>query len=147
MSEDGSTIWSWQVAGENREALGMTLVKWDGAYFLVTSECTEDYHHYYFTWYRIDRPTQSITRVEGEMPMNVFPSVADRSQTITVELGENTSATEVQVVNALGQVVKTVAVQPGQREVQLRASDLGHGTHIVGARSHNAQGACKIIVK
>ena len=79
--------------------------------------------------------------------MRVFPSVADRSQTITVELGEGNNATEVQVVNSVGQVMKTVAVQPGQREVKLRASDLNSGMHIVGTRSRVGQGACKIIVK
>lgn len=151
MSEDGSTIWSWQFSHDHDNVVNkrIVLTKWDGVYFLVTVEEVYEGGNYYsyYIWYRIDRPTQSITRVEGEMPMNVFPSVVDRSQTITVELGETTNATEVQVVNALGQVVKSVAVQPGQREVQLRASDLDHGVHIVGARSHNAQGACKIIVK
>lgn len=97
--------------------------------------------------YRINQQTQSITHVESGLPINVFPSVADRSQTITVELGEGNNATEVQVVNAMGQVVKSIAVQPGQREVQLRAADLGSGMHFVGARSCNSQGTCKIVIK
>lgn len=138
VSENGTTLWS-------ITASSTYLIKWDNQYFIFARG--GDDIDYTYTWYHIDRPTQSITRVEGDMPINVFPSVADRSQTITVELGEGNNATEIQVVNAVGQVVKTVPVQPGQREVQLRASDLQSGLHIVGARSQDAQGACKIIVK
>ena len=147
VSEDGTTIFSWQPSAQGNESHSTFIVKWSNSYYLVTFERDNSNHQRIYTWYRIDRQTQSISRVEGEMPMNVFPSVADRSQTITVELGEGNNATEVQVVNALGQVVKTVPVQSDQREVQLRASDLNGGMHIVGTRTHEGQGACKIIIK
>lgn len=148
VSENGTTIWSWQPSGNNQG--NIYFIKWNNLYYI----CTEEISYYdqetdidTYTWYRIDRQTQSISRVEGELPINVFPSVADRSQTITVELGEGNNATEVQVVNALGQVVKTVPIQAGQREVQLRANDLDGGMHIIGTRTHEGQGACKIIIK
>lgn len=125
--------------------------KWGGAFYLAVREydtisSNEDWIETYVL-YRINQQSQSISRVDGTLPISVFPSVADRDQTITVELGEGNNATEVQVVNAMGQVVKSVSVQPGQREVLLRASDLSSGMHIVGARGRKGQGACKIIVK
>ncbi|MBR1851228.1 MAG: hypothetical protein IJ789_07630 [Bacteroidales bacterium] len=128
-------------------SLGVLALRWGGASYLVVNEqdsITEDEK---LVFYRINQQTQSIARVDGSLPISVFPSVADRNQTLTVELGEGNNATEVQVVNAVGHVVKSVAVQPGQHEVQLRASDLGSGMHIVGARNHKSQGACKIIIK
>lgn len=147
MSEDGSELWSWQPVGNNTRYVYIKwIVKWGGQYFFVVEEYDYDEYSAYI-WYHIDRSTQSINRVEGNMPMNVFPTVADHSQTITVELGEGNNATEIQVVNSVGQLVKTIPVQPGQREVHLRANDLQSGLHIVGARSQDAKGACKIIVK
>ena len=115
--------------------------------YVTIAEYSEDDDYYGYITYRFNIQSQSISRVDGYIPISVSPSVADRDQTITVELGEGNNATEVQVVNAVGQVVKSIAVQPGQREVQLHASDLGSGMHVVGTRSRKGQGACKIIVK
>jgi len=136
-------IWS----DEENEAEGINVLRWGGAFYLVVHEYNTVNEEGKYAFYRINQQTQSIARVEGSLPISVFPSVANRSQTITVELAEDNNATEVQVVNNVGQVVKSIAVQPGQREVQLRAADLGSGMHIIGARSRKGQGACKIIVK
>ena len=113
---------------------------------MVVTETNEE-EEYTTILYRIDRQTQGVSRIDGALPFKVRPTVADRNQTFTVELGDGNNATEVQVVNALGQVVKTIPVQAGQREVTFRASDLKGGMHIVGTRSQKGQGACKIIVK
>lgn len=138
------TIWS----DEENEVVGeIKVLRWGGAFYLVVHEYNTVNEEGKYAFYRINQQTQSIARVEGSLPISVFPSVANRSQTITVELAEDNNATEVQVVNNVGQVVKSIAVQPGQREVQLRAADLGSGMHIIGARSRKGQGACKIIVK
>ena len=126
------------------------LFKWGGEYYLglgCTSDGDDPNRDRSVIFYHIDRPTQSITRVDATLPMNVFPTVANRDQTITVVLGEGTVATEVQVVDAIGRVVKSVAVQPGEHEVQLRASDLRSGMHIVGARNGKGQAASKIIIR
>lgn len=150
LSENGTVIWSWTPSGNHWGAI--YLVEWDEYYYIVTDEETSyneetDESTYVTTWYSIDRQTQSISQVDVSLSISVHPTVADRSQTITVELGEGNNATEVQVVNAVGQVVKTIAVQPDQREVMFSASDLGSGVHIVGAHSHRQQGTCKIIIK
>lgn len=132
---------------ENEAGRVINVLRWGGAFYLVVHEYNTVNEEGKYAFYRINQQTQSIARVEGSLPISVFPSVANRSQTITVELAEDNNATEVQVVNNVGQVVKSIAVQPGQREVQLRAADLGSGMHIIGARSRKGQGACKIIVK
>ncbi len=97
----------------------------------------------YYAWYRIDQQSQSVALVETT-PMSVRPTVANRGQDITVELGDGTQASELEVVNALGQTVKRVPVQPGQREVRINTADLGHGMNLISSRK---QGAVKIIVK
>ena len=97
----------------------------------------------YYAWYRIDQQSQSVALVETT-PMSVRPTVANRGQDITVELGDGTQASELEVVNALGQTVKRVPVQPGQREVRINTADLGHGMNLINSRK---QGAVKIIVK
>lgn len=150
MKYNGEELFSiYATEGWNLERYAIA-IKWGGEYFLAVTEyqdTDEDYYGWRRVFYRIDRSSQKITRVEGNLPISAFPSVADRSQTITVELGEGTNASEVQVINTLGQVVKTVPVQAGQRKVQLRASDLNSGMHILGTRTREGKGACKIIVK
>lgn len=94
-------------------------------------------------WYRIDQQSQSVNLVDMT-PMSVRPSVVKRGQDITVELGDGMQASELEVVNALGQIVKRVPVQPGQREVRIGTADLGHGINLINSRK---QGTVKIIVK
>ena len=52
----------------------------------------------------------------------------------------------VTVVNNLGQVVKRIPVEEGQRTVTFPARDL-RGLNVVNTRSNKGQGSCKIIVK
>lgn len=94
-------------------------------------------------YYRIDRQTQSITRVEN-VPFNVFPTVAERGNDITVQLEEGASAREIVVVDVMGREVKSVPVAQGQREVKISTSDLGSGMGFVSDRQN---GAVKIIVR
>ena len=51
--------------------------------------------------YCIDR-TLGLTKVDVNLPFSVFPTLADRSQQIIVELGEGNNAKEITVVNSLG---------------------------------------------
>ena len=96
-------------------------------------------------FFRIDREQGSITRVEEALPIAVRPSVAARGEQITVELGENATATEIEVINAVGQRVKRVPVQAGQREVSLSVEN--SGMYLVNTRRGNRQGTIKIIVR
>lgn len=97
-------------------------------------------------FYQINRTTQSIQRV-SELPFNVFPSLVDRSQEITIELGEGNNATEISVIDANGRVLETIPVQAGQREVKIPASKMGHGLNLLNANDRQRQATKKIIVK
>ena len=79
--------------------------------------------------------------------MTAFPTMPSRDQQITVELGEGNNAREITVVNELGQVVKHVPVQDGQREVVIPARDLSTGLNVLSARTKQGKGSCKIIVR
>ena len=96
-----------------------------------------------YAWYRIDRQNQKIN-LEKTIPMRVYPNVVNRGQDITVELGDGMQATELEVVNTLGQSVKRVPVQPGQREVHIGTADLNRGMNFINSPK---RGAVKIIVK
>ena len=96
--------------------------------------------------YRIDQ-VQGLTKVDMQLPISVFPTMPAREEQITVELGEGANATEITVVNGLGQVVKRVSVEEGQRTVTIPASELGSGVNVVNARNGQSQGSCKIIVR
>ena len=152
-SDDGSVVATITPAADYdfgyAESLPGTLIKMNDNYYLIFREIpvSGDGTSRRMAVFQVGQQNQGISRVDANIPIHVFPSVADRSQTLTVELGEGSNATQVQVVNAAGQVVNSIAVQPGQREVHLNASDLGSGMHIVGARSRDKQGTCKIIVK
>ena len=94
-------------------------------------------------WYRIDRQTQRINRVEG-LPFNVFPSVADRDSYITVQFEDGATATELQVVDAHGRTLQRIPVAQGQQEVKVSARNLQSGINFIGDRRH---GSAKIIVR
>lgn len=96
-----------------------------------------------YAWYRIDRQSQN-TNLMKTTPMRVYPNVVDRGQDITVELGDGMQATELEVVNTLGQNVKRVPVKPGQREVHIGTADLNRGMNFINSPK---RGAVKIIVK
>lgn len=135
VSQNGSILWTWHASGDN---LGETfIVKWGGHYYIVTQEETQH------TWYRIDRQTQSISRVDN-VPFNVFPTVTDRNSDITVQLEEGTNAREIVVVDAMGREVKSVPVAQGQREVKINTSGLSAGLGFITDRKNNA---VKIIVR
>lgn len=112
-----------------------------GKYYLCLNVGANHYNEPLY--YRIDRQTQSITRVEN-VPFNVFPTVAERGNDITVQLEEGASAREIVVVDVMGREVKSVPVAQGQREVKISTSDLGSGMGFVSDRQN---GAVKIIVR
>ena len=144
VSQNGSILWTWHASGDN---LGETyIVKWGGQYYIVANEADPEHYeeiHTQNTWYRIDRQTQSISRVDN-VPFNVFPTVTDRNSDITVQLEEGTNAREIVVVDAMGREVKSVPVAQGQREVKINTSGLNTGLGFVTDRRSSA---VKIIVR
>ena len=119
------------------------IIKFGNHYYLMFNEC--DNEGCKCIIYQIDQ-YQGLTKVETELPISVFPSIANRDQQITVELGEGNNAKEVTVVNGLGQVIKRVPVQEGQRQVTIPTQELNSGLNVVNTRTQQGQGSCKIIV-
>ena len=144
LSDDGTTVntISWE-DGYLAEADGLYLYNFGNKLYLRVPLKNLNYNTYTDAWYRIDRQTQSIARVEN-VPFNVFPTVVDRSSEITVQLEEGTNAREIVVVDAMGREVKSVPVQPGQREVKVCTSGLHAGPGFLTDRKN---GTVKIIVR
>lgn len=102
---------------------------------------------YTYTYYLIDSKSNQIKRMDIEMPMSVRPSVTDRNGQVTVELGEQSDAKEIWVVNGAGQTVKRIPVEKGQKQVVFSANGLNKGVNVVHASGRNAQASRKIVVK
>lgn len=96
--------------------------------------------------YQINQ-NQGLTKIDAELPISVFPTIADRGQQITVELGEGNNATEINVVNELGQVVKRIPVENGQRTVTIPTNGFGSGLNILNTSTLQRNSSCKIIIK
>ena len=145
-STDGTILQTINVE-EGYHASSFTVTKMDELYYILIRETI---------WgsqminkmliYRIDQ-SQGLIKVETNLPISVFPSIANRSQQITVELGEGNNATEVTVVNGLGQVIKRMPIKEGQHEVTISARELNSGLNVINTRSEKGQGSCKIIVQ
>lgn len=93
------------------------------------------------------KQNQGLVKIDVDLPLSVFPTLPSQEEQINVELGEGNNATEIIVVNSLGQVVKRVPVEAGQRTISIAASELGSGLNIINSRSPQGQGSCKIIVR
>ena len=145
LSDDGTTVntISWEDGYLTDAKNGVYLYNFGNKLYLRVSLQNLNNNTQTSAWYRIDRQTQSIARVEN-VPFNVFPTVVDRSSEITVQLEEGTIAHEIVVVDAMGREVKSVPVQPGQREVKVCTSGLHAGPGFLTDRKN---GTVKIIVR
>ena len=115
----------------------------DGNKYLVTNEVNDNSAKHVV--YQIGQ-TQGLTKLDAELPVSVFPTVANRGQQITVELGEGNNATEITVVNEMGQVVKRVPVN-GQSSVTIPTTGMGSGLNILNTNNAKGNSGCKIIIK
>ena len=101
---------------------------------------------YLYLFYSIDRTSNSIKQVAKHKGPSVSPTIADRSDIISVEL-EEAGAREVQVVNAAGKTVFRVPVKADQREVSIPAHHLSRGVNVVNVIGSKDKFNTKIIVK
>ena len=143
MSTNGNTIWSYQNEGGcDVEAL----IKFDNKFYFILYAYDPSLDREVAYLYLI-KQGQGVSKVEAPLPITAFPTMPSRDQQITVELGEGTNAHEITVVNSLGQEVKRIPLERGQRTVTIPAHDLSRGLNVLNARSDRNQGSCKIIVK
>ena len=97
--------------------------------------------------YAIDANNVSISQVDVELPASVFPTLVNRGNDVTVDLGANSQAREIRVVNQLGQTVKTVNVRPGQKEVKINTRELNSGVNFINIFNSKANNTYKIVVR
>ncbi|MBQ3709799.1 MAG: hypothetical protein II887_03760 [Bacteroidales bacterium] len=125
---------------------GAFVLKIDNNFYLVLREEQAGEENTKHVFYLI-KQNQGLTQVDVDLPLSVFPTTPNRNQQITVELGEGNNATEITIVNSLGQVVKRVPIEEGQRTISIPARELGCGLNVVNAHGSQGQGSCKIIVR
>ena len=140
-STNGSTVWEYRPE-ENSDCRVEAILKFDNKFYMILREENDRVRYQLY----LIKQNQGVTKVETPSPLKVFPTLLDRSQQITVELGEGNNAKEVIVVNNMGQVVKQVPVEQGQRTVTFPAREL-RGLNVVHTRTSKGQGSCKIIVQ
>ena len=141
-STNGSTVWEY-LPEENSDCSIETILKFDNKFYMILREENDRVRYQLY----LIKQNQGVTKVETPSPLKVFPTLLHRDQQITVELGESNNASEITVVNSVGQVVKRISVEQGQRTVTIPARDLGRGLNVVNSRSSKGQGSCKIIVQ
>lgn len=97
--------------------------------------------------YSYDKATSNLKMVAKNEGMRVSPTIANRSDMITVELeGENKVNREVRVVNTAGQIVTRTTIPAGQNSVRINAAELSHGLNIVNMNGQQNSN-CKIIIR
>lgn len=121
------------------------VLKIEGNIYLVLREENrmDTTNHLFF----LVKQNQGLVKVDVDLPLSVFPTLPSQEEQITVELGEGNNATEITVVNSMGQMVKRFPIEEGQRTISIPASELGSGLNIINSRSPQGQGSCKIIVR
>jgi len=122
------------------------VVKIENHFYLVLREMKTGSETVKHVFYLI-RKDQGLTEVDVDLPISVFPTAPTRDQQITVELGEDIDAIEITIVNSLGQVIKRIPLENGQREITIPASELGTGLNLINTHTQQGQGSCKIIVR
>jgi len=143
LSEDGSVVNTITLEDGYLARPSIDLYKFGNKFYIYIEVANSESEEREAAWYRIDQQTQSISRVEN-VPFKVFPTLTDRNSDITVQLEEGTNAREIVVVDAMGREVKSVPVQPGQREVKVSTRGLSAGLGFITDRRNNA---VKIIVR
>lgn len=117
----------------------MTYLAFDG--YMNDKSCT--------VFYRIDRDGTNMIRKVNAAParMMVSPTIANRTEQITVTLDEKNNAHEIIVVDSAGKIVKRVPIAAGQKTVSFPAQGLSQGLNIVNATDKATVNSCKIIIK
>lgn len=90
---------------------------------------------------------QSINMVSEELPINIFPTMVNHGNDITVDLGDNSNARQIQVIDQTGRVVKTMPVQAGQRQVKVNTGNINPGVNFINALCGKQSSSYKVVVR
>ena len=99
-------------------------------------------------FYLIDKKTSQVKPHSiAPASLTAHPTLADKSEPVTVELGADSHVRELSIVNAAGQVLHRIPVAENQKQVTLPAHLLSPGMNIIFAKSRSGSSACKVIVR
>lgn len=98
-------------------------------------------------FYLINRKTADIKKVKmAPARLTAFPTVANHSENITVELDKDSKAHEITIINSMGQLTKRIPLLKGQKRVTFPAQGLASGLNIIHAAGDKTS-SCKIIIR
>ena len=91
-----------------------------------------------------DDAVASKLSVMGTAEPRIFPNPASTS--VTLDLGQSAAAAgTVKVLNAMGVMIRTISVAPGQRNLQINTSDLPAGTYIININAGSLVKSLKLM--
>ena len=115
------------------------------------SQLTANKHWYACAGLAFDRPsTVGIAESTKNSALNssIFPNPAKNNATVRITL-TSASKVQVEVLNTMGQVVKTTRaqVQSGANTIQLDLGGLASGVYLVNVKTDNASSTKKLIIE
>ncbi len=106
------------------------------------------YNEQELIFYPIKLNATGINPLGAPTKIKVSPRIADRSQSFTIGLDENSNTDRnVVVLNSAGQIVLRQKVPAGQNTVDISAARLEHGINIIRVEGTKHAESCKVIVK
>ena len=113
-------------------------------------QLTPNTHWYSAVGMRFELSTVGIKEQDGLLAANssVFPNPAKNNATVKVNLG-GTTKIQVQVLNTVGQVVKTVSAQgqAGSNSINVDLGGLASGIYLVTIKADNASSTKKLVIE
>ena len=117
------------------------------------TQLTTNTHWYACADMQFDRPLGNdvgISENSSKIANNssIYPNPAKNNATVKVNL-ETSSKVQVQVLNTIGQVVKTVSAQgqTGVNSINVELSGLSSGIYLVNIKVDNASSTKKLVIE
>ncbi len=106
----------------------------------------EDYYTSESYWYALNSGSNTgLTMVQTPFDMRVSPTMARRSQSITIETSDELKNRVVNIVDASGKSVWRQIIPAGQKSIRVNASKLSKGLNVVNVDGKKEQ-SVKVIV-
>lgn len=144
-SEDGSIVYSLSFDKEYSESDRLTLLLWDDKVYLAVEPTYTS-----SDLYLVDKKNSSITKAKSLGSMKLYPSLAKKNSSVTVDIDDNTKMNGgiLCITDMNGRVVYTRDVKIGESQLQIPIKRLSSGMYVVTLKSGNDSfEATKLIVR
>lgn len=138
VSEDGSTVMSLeldesQMAHMNDEYIQICL--WGGKKYIVIEGDGE------YVIYELNSETSKVSKIVSESGMRLFPSIAKRNTTVSVEVAAETQRQGgfLQVISSNGRCVYSKSVDAGIETLQIPTHRLESGVYVVAFKTQGKE--------